>query len=163
MGAIPGLGRSPGGGNGNPPQYFCLENPMDGGAWWATFLRLVLQSWSWLKQLSMCACRHTLRGCGLFKPSRDFSEVQDLRFCAPNNVAWVPSLVRELRSHMLCGIARKKKKRWSWEMSWDQVGYQWGKCKSGGAIGQFSLLILTYEQYLTIFPPWQTFFPPWQT
>ena len=36
MGAIPGLGRSPGGGNGNPPQYFCLENPMDGGDWQAT-------------------------------------------------------------------------------------------------------------------------------
>ena len=27
------LGRSPGGGNGNPPQYSCLENPMDGGTW----------------------------------------------------------------------------------------------------------------------------------
>ena len=33
---IPGLGRSPGEGNGNPLQYSCLENPMDGGAWWAT-------------------------------------------------------------------------------------------------------------------------------
>ena len=33
---IPGLGRSPGGGNGNPPQYSCLENPMDRGAWQAT-------------------------------------------------------------------------------------------------------------------------------
>ena len=33
---IPGLGRSPGEGNGNPLQYFCLENPMDEGAWWAT-------------------------------------------------------------------------------------------------------------------------------
>ena len=32
-GSIPGLGRSPGGGNGNPLQYFCLENPMDRGAW----------------------------------------------------------------------------------------------------------------------------------
>ena len=30
---IPGLGRSPGEGNGNPLQYSCLENPMDGGAW----------------------------------------------------------------------------------------------------------------------------------
>jgi len=30
------LGRSPGEGNGNPLQYSCLENPMDGGAWWAT-------------------------------------------------------------------------------------------------------------------------------
>ena len=36
-GLIPGLGRSPGGANGNPLQYSCLENPMDGGAWWATF------------------------------------------------------------------------------------------------------------------------------
>ena len=32
---IPGSGRSPGIGNGNPFQYFCLENPMDRGAWWA--------------------------------------------------------------------------------------------------------------------------------
>ena len=32
---IPGLGRSPGLGNGNPLQYSCLENSMDRGAWWA--------------------------------------------------------------------------------------------------------------------------------
>ena len=36
LGSIPGLGRSPGEGNGNPLQYSCLENPVDGGAWWAT-------------------------------------------------------------------------------------------------------------------------------
>ena len=35
-GLIPGLGRSPGGGNGNPLQCLCLENPMDRGAWQAT-------------------------------------------------------------------------------------------------------------------------------
>jgi len=35
MGSIPGLGRSPGEGNGNPLQYSCLENPMDRGAWQA--------------------------------------------------------------------------------------------------------------------------------
>ena len=35
-GSILGLGRSPGEGNGNPLQYFCLENPMDRGAWQAT-------------------------------------------------------------------------------------------------------------------------------
>ena len=35
-GSIPGLGRSPGGGHGNPLQYSCLRNPMDRGAWWAT-------------------------------------------------------------------------------------------------------------------------------
>ena len=33
LGYIPGLGRSPGEGNGNPLQHSCLENPMDGGAW----------------------------------------------------------------------------------------------------------------------------------
>jgi len=36
LGMIPGFGRSPGGGNGNPLQSFCLKNPMDRGAWWAT-------------------------------------------------------------------------------------------------------------------------------
>ena len=36
LGSIPGSGRSPGEGNGNPLQYSCLENPMDGGAWWTT-------------------------------------------------------------------------------------------------------------------------------
>ena len=35
-GSIVGLGRSHGGGHGNPVQYSCLENPMDRGAWWAT-------------------------------------------------------------------------------------------------------------------------------
>jgi len=33
LGLIPGLGRSPGEGNGNPLQYSCLENPMNGGTW----------------------------------------------------------------------------------------------------------------------------------
>ena len=33
---IPGSGRAPGGGHGNPLQYSCLENPMDRGAWWAS-------------------------------------------------------------------------------------------------------------------------------
>ena len=36
MGSLPGLGRSPGEGHGNPLQYSCLENPMDRGAWWAS-------------------------------------------------------------------------------------------------------------------------------
>ena len=44
LGSIPGSGRSPGEGNGNPLQYSCLENPMDRGAWWATVQR-VAKSW----------------------------------------------------------------------------------------------------------------------
>ena len=40
-GSVPGLGRSPGGGNGNPFQYSCLGNPMDRGAWKATFPEVI--------------------------------------------------------------------------------------------------------------------------
>ena len=36
IGLVPGLGRSPGVGNGNTLQLSCLENPMDRGVWWAT-------------------------------------------------------------------------------------------------------------------------------
>ena len=36
MDSVPGLGRSPEGGNGNPLYYSCLENPMARGGWWAT-------------------------------------------------------------------------------------------------------------------------------
>ena len=44
-GSIPGLGRSPGEGNGNPLQYSCLENSMHGGAWWVT-VHGVTKSWT---------------------------------------------------------------------------------------------------------------------
>ena len=47
MGLIPGLGRSPKGGNGNPLQYSCLGNPMDRRAWRATVHR-VTKSWTQL-------------------------------------------------------------------------------------------------------------------
>ena len=40
VGFIPGSGRYPGGGNGNPLQYSCLENPMDRGIWWAIVHRV---------------------------------------------------------------------------------------------------------------------------
>ena len=45
MGSIPGLGRSPGGGNGNTLQYSCQRNTMDRGAWWAPVLG-VSKSWT---------------------------------------------------------------------------------------------------------------------
>ena len=49
--SIPGSGRCPGEGNGNPLQYSCLENPRDRGAWWAT-VHGVAKGWTRLKQLS---------------------------------------------------------------------------------------------------------------
>ena len=54
-GLIPGSGRSPGKGNGNPPQDSCLENSKDRGAWQATLHR-VSKSWTQLKWLSMHLC-----------------------------------------------------------------------------------------------------------
>jgi len=47
VGSIPGLGRSPGEGNGYPFQYSCLGNPMDREAWWAT-VHGVTSSWTQL-------------------------------------------------------------------------------------------------------------------
>ena len=66
---IPGSGRSPGGGHGNPLQYSCLENPMDRRAW-QPMVHRVKKSQTWLKQLSSqaqhwgktsvlrCCCSH---------------------------------------------------------------------------------------------------------
>ena len=57
-GLIPGLGRSPGEGNGNPLQYSCLENSMDRGAWWATVHGVTKHQ----TQLRDKAHAHTLTG-----------------------------------------------------------------------------------------------------
>ena len=51
-GSIPGLGRFPAGGHGNPLQCSCLENPMDRGGCWAA-VHTVSKSWPWLKRLNM--------------------------------------------------------------------------------------------------------------
>ena len=52
VGSVPGSRRSPGEGNGNPPQYSCLGNPMGRGAWQVIVYR-VAKSWTGLKSLSM--------------------------------------------------------------------------------------------------------------
>ena len=57
MDLIPGSGRSPGIGHGNPLQYSCLENPMDRGAWWVT-VHGVAKS---LTQTEVTWCAHTPR------------------------------------------------------------------------------------------------------
>ena len=59
-GSIPGLGRSPREGHGNPLQYSCLENPMDREGWRATD-HGVAKSRTWLKQLSMHGCMGVVR------------------------------------------------------------------------------------------------------
>ena len=51
QGSSPGLGRSPGEGNGSPLQYYCLENPMDRGAWQVTVYG-VAKSWTRLSDFT---------------------------------------------------------------------------------------------------------------
>ena len=66
LGSIPGLRRSSGGGNGNPLQYSCLENPTDREAWWVTVHRAT-KSQTGLKRLSTHApvlmCHDPSQGC----------------------------------------------------------------------------------------------------
>ena len=66
LGSIPGSGRSPGGGNGNPLQYSCLENPTDGGAWLAT-VHGVSKSWTRLSDFTItitaAAAAKSLQAC----------------------------------------------------------------------------------------------------
>ena len=57
LGSIPGSARFPGGGNGNPLQYSCLENPMDRGAWWAT-VHGFAKSWTLLNRHAQWKYHH---------------------------------------------------------------------------------------------------------
>ena len=59
LGLIPGSGRPPGGGNGHPLQYSCLENPMDGGAWWAS-VHGVAKNWTRLSDFTFTFHFHAL-------------------------------------------------------------------------------------------------------
>ena len=72
--SIPGLGRSPGGGHGNPLQYSCLENPMDRGIWQATVHRIARSC----QVKKLCACtqpRHSTRyGCCMNNRTKEGKE-----------------------------------------------------------------------------------------
>jgi hypothetical protein len=73
VGLIPGLGRSLGGGHGNPLQYSCLENPINREAWWAVVHR-VARSRTRLEQLST----HKVLGDGLRAGKEKINTVQTL-------------------------------------------------------------------------------------
>ena len=62
MGSVPGSGRSPGGGHGNPLQYSHLENPVDRGAWRVT-VHGVAQNWTQVKQLTVHTCIKNILVC----------------------------------------------------------------------------------------------------
>jgi len=69
-GSVPGSGRSPGGGHGNPLQYSCLENPMDRGDWWATVHSKQLDT----TEVTYPACTHRI-----YKIYANFIHVCDMQ------------------------------------------------------------------------------------
>ena len=88
-GLIPGSGKSPEGGNGNPLQYSCLENLMDRGAWWAT-VHGVKKSWTWLKWL------RTHPGRKLSCPAWDLSFLVPNPLFLPPLCAFWPTITEAL-------------------------------------------------------------------
>ena len=79
VGLIPGLGRSPGGGHGNPLQCPCLENPMDRGAWRATVHRVV-KSQTEMTYLAHTEDLHVLQAAQSLNSI--FAQVLFLRTCS---------------------------------------------------------------------------------
>ena len=81
LGSIPGLGRSPGEGNGNPLQYSCLENPMDRGAWGATqSTRSQRVGHDWATSLSFIAIRKLC-----LQESISLNGMLDIKLCLWNH------------------------------------------------------------------------------
>ena len=70
LGSIPGSGRSHGGGHGNPPQYSCLKNPMDRGAWRATVQGVTKSRHDW------SSLAHTHSECEIRRLSSTLSTKQ---------------------------------------------------------------------------------------
>ena len=102
VGWIPRLGRSPGEGNGNPLQYSCLENPRDGGAWWAAIYR-VAQSWTRLNWLSSSS--KGLTGVSRAK-IKNVPAVWETRV---GSLGWEDPLEKEMATH--CSIL-------AWRILW---------------------------------------------
>ena len=95
LGSIPGLGRCPGEGNGNPLQYSCLENPMDRGAWWAT-VQGVAKSRTWLSDFTLLEQRKKHWGLSLgLEDSHSGREKEgDIRSTTLLKNHWAESSVR---------------------------------------------------------------------
>ena len=87
---IPGAGRSPGGGNGNPLQYYCLKNPMDRGAWPAT-VHGVAKSQTWLGTHVPCTFLWTE---GWFRKEKCFGKLLTVQ-----TVSFTPRSAFPLKGH----------------------------------------------------------------
>ena len=111
-GLFPGSGRSPGEGNGNPLWYSCLDNPVDGGAWWATVPGVANWCHSVLVNLRQCpACKWRQQMCSqvllsVWTSFMFWDLLRDLRQVA--SLLWAPVSSSIKWGHKLpFGIARK--------------------------------------------------------
>ena len=111
--SIPGSGRSPGEGNGNPLQYSCLENPMDRGAWWATVhgvakSRTRLSDYTYLLTYFLPRSKHLLISW-LKSPSAVISEPKKRKYVATSTFS--PSICHAVSSAflMMCSAYRLNK------------------------------------------------------
>ena len=111
-GSIPGLGKSPGEGNGTPPQYSCLENPMDRGAWWAavhgvtktrTWLSdFVSFTWCWTMSVASMASKYV---CSLKENTGDCLWLAS-RHPPSSKSTSVSGHLLTSRAWLLCGLQR---------------------------------------------------------
>ena len=103
LGLIPGSGRSPGEGNGDPLQYSCLENPMDGVAWWAP-VHGVAKSWTQLSDFTFLSLS------GIERQSHGLSGFQDAKCtskylsCSRNDCPSRPEQSEEILHLVFCPI-----------------------------------------------------------
>ena len=104
-GSIPGWGRSPGGGNGNPLQSSCLENPMDKGAWWAIRSQRVRHDWAYMQKIYIyiyahyvCIHIHHI----LIIVCRLATKFQLIIFCV-SKMAWPIEAYQNLFRKQICG------------------------------------------------------------
>ena len=121
-GSIPGWGGAPGGGHGSPLQYACLESPPDRGAWGATVHRAT-KSWTRQSTQTRCSLYFSTDNFSQFRPVKYIAGIFRFLKCGYGTslaVQWLrlssaagdvsSASVKELRSHMPCSAAKKKKK-----------------------------------------------------
>ena len=116
-GSTPESGRSPGGGQENPLQYSCLENPMDRGAWWDT-VHMTAQSWTQQKWLSTHTCMLGLLLSSWIKIGGMHAEVFR-KF--PSNIIWKPTVWLSLiLGKIFCCINQivNPSLAWPWKQRW---------------------------------------------
>ena len=135
--SIPGSGRSPGGGHGNPLQYSCLESPMDRGAWWAT-VHSVTKNQTQLKQLSAHTQIQNLRHNEVVWLDQGHKQwVPKLGFEPQPYASWAPTLNHSGRMGDKVGSLRHPHLL-SWSpSSWPEeplpsAGERWVTCPTTG-------------------------------